>query len=236
MMDSYSGRAGNIEQMHLKRRFIPMKRLYITFAVFSNLYLGNTVLAEEEKQSKREKPVALISPKPAAIAYNSDIEIKVKHDGEQVTVAAEFIVPVAPQQAWAVLTDFEHIPSFNSGVLFSKVISRAGNNVHVWQKGISKYGVLSFSFESIREINLIPFRKIQERMISGSMQKMEETTQLLPEGNHTRITYQAVFIPGMRVPPLLGNVFIKHEAREQFEQLANEIVRRQQTNIAGHGP
>src|SRR5690242_4466244 len=118
-----SGRSRDIEQTHLNWELIPMKRLYITFAVFFNLYLGNTVLAEEEKQSKKEKPVALVSPKPAAVA-NSDIEIKVKHDGEQVTVAAEFIVPVTPQQAWAVLTDFENIPSFNSGVLLSKVTSR----------------------------------------------------------------------------------------------------------------
>jgi carbon monoxide dehydrogenase subunit G len=212
-----------------------MKRLYITFAVFFNLLAGNTALAEEEKQ-KHEKTSAMISVKQAATAYNSDIAVKVKHDSEQVTVDVEFIVPVVPQQAWAVLTDFENLPSFNAGVLASKVTSRTGNSLHVWQKGVSKYGILSFSFESIREISLTPFRRIHERMISGSMRKMEETTELLSEGSRTRIAYHAVFIPGMRVPPLLGNVFIKHEAREQFQQLANEIIRRQQTNIAGHEP
>ncbi len=212
-----------------------MKRLYITFAVFFNLFVGNTVLAEEEKQ-KYEKTPALIPVKQAAISYNNDIAVKVKHDSEQVTVDVEFVVPVVPQQAWAVLTDFENLPSFNTGVLASRVTSRAGNSLHVWQKAISKYGILSFAFESIREINLTPFTRIKERMISGSMRKMEETTELSPEGSHTRIAYHAVFIPGMRVPPLLGNVFIKHQAREQFQQLANEIIRRQQMNIAGHEP
>src|SRR5690242_16188512 len=212
-----------------------MKRLYITFAVFFNVLAVNTAFAEEEKQ-KYEKTSALISVKEAPRAYNSEIAVKVKHDSEQVTVDVEFIVPVVPQQAWAVLTDFENLASFNAGVLASKVTSRTGNSLHVWQKGISKYGILSFSFESIREINLTPFRRIQERMISGSMRKMEETTELLSEGSHTRIAYHAVFIPGMRVPPLLGNVFIKHEAREQFQQLANEIIRRQRLNIAGHEP
>jgi carbon monoxide dehydrogenase subunit G len=212
-----------------------MKRLYITFAVFFNLLVGNTALAEEEKQ-KHEKTSALVSARQATTAYNSDIAVKVKHDSEQVIVDVEFIVPVVPQQAWAVLTDFENLPSFNAGVLSSKVTSRTGNSLHVWQKGVSKYGIVSFSFESIREINLTPFRRIHERMISGSMRKMEETTELLSEGSRTRIAYHAVFIPGMRVPPLLGNAFIKHEAREQFKQLANEIVRRQQTNIAGHEP
>jgi carbon monoxide dehydrogenase subunit G len=212
-----------------------MKRLCITFAVFFNLFVGNMVLAEEEKQ-KHEKIPTLISVKQAATAYNDDIAVKVKHDSEQVTVDVEFIVPVVPQQAWAVLTDFENLASFNAGVLSSKITSRTGNSLHVWQKGISKYGILSFSFESIREINLTPFKRIQERMISGSMRKMEETTELLSEGSHTRIAYHAVFIPGMKVPPLLGNVFIKHEAREQFQQLANEIIRRQRLNIAGHEP
>jgi hypothetical protein len=30
----------------------------------------------------------------------------------------------------------------------------------------------------------------------------------------------------MWVPPVVGNVFIKHEAQEQFQQIVNEIVRR----------
>ena len=113
---------------------IPMKRLYITFAFFFNLFLGNTVLAEEEKQSKNEKASALIPVKQATIPFDSNIEVKVQHHGEQITVDAAFVVPVVPQQAWAVLTDFENIPSFNSGVLSSKVIGRTGNSLHVWQK------------------------------------------------------------------------------------------------------
>ncbi|HEX8873724.1 MAG TPA: SRPBCC family protein [Nitrosospira sp.] len=213
-----------------------MKRLHITFAVFLNLFLGNTVLAEDGKQSGNEKvPVPLLA-KRDTVPYNDDIQVEVSNDGEQITVEAAFVVPVAPRQAWAVLTDFENIPSFNSGVLSSKITGRKGNNLYVRQKGISKYGVLSFSFESVREIHLIPLKKIQERMISGSMRKMEETTQLSPEGKRTRITYHAVFIPGMWVPPLLGNVFIKHEARGQFQQLINEIIRRQRVNMADHEP
>jgi hypothetical protein len=63
-------------------------------------------------------------------------------------------------------------------------------------------------------------------MLSGSMRKMEETTQFLPEGNHTRIIYHADIVPGMWVPPMVGNMFIKHEAHEQFQQIVDEIIRR----------
>jgi len=169
----------------------------------------------------------VVGARQTAALYYDDIEVSVRHDGEQITIEASFIVPVVPRQAWAVLTDFESLPYFNPGIVASKVTERTGNTLQVWQKGVSKYGFLSFSYESLREIQLIPFSKIHERMLSGTMRKMEETTRLSPKGRHTRITYHAVIIPDVWVSPALGSVFIKQEAREQFQQLANEIVRRQ---------
>ena len=164
------------------------------------------------------------------------ISIRVRNDGEQISIDASFMVPVAPEQAWAVLTDFDNIPNFNRGVLSSKVTARTGNRVHVSQKAATKYGFLTFSYDSTREIDLVPFSKIQERMITGSMRKLEETTQLFPEGEHTRITYNAVFIPGNWIPPMVGNAFIKHEAREQFTELVNEMIRRNQVKVASREP
>lgn len=197
-----------------------------------NLFLGNAVLAGDEMRTSRV-------PSPASSsAWNGDarpaknLAVRVRNDGEQITVEATFVVPVLPEQAWAVITDFDNIPNFNSGVVASKVTSRTGNRVWVSQKAATKYGFLTFSYDSKREIDLFPFSKIQERMTSGSMRKMEETTQLSPEGDQTRITYHAVFIPGTWIPPMVGNAFIKHEAREQFTELISEIIRRNGIKIA----
>jgi carbon monoxide dehydrogenase subunit G len=159
---------------------------------------------------------------------DKNIHVKVRNDGEQVRLDATFIVPVSPQQAWLVFTDFDNIPNFVSGVVASKVNDRYGNRLRVSQKGVTRYGFIGFSFETVREVNLLPFQRIHERMLSGSMRKMEETTQFLPEGNYTRVIYHADIIPGMWIPPVVGNVFIKHEAREQFQQIMNEIIRRKQ--------
>ncbi|SEO66800.1 SRPBCC family protein [Nitrosovibrio sp. Nv6] len=210
-----------------------MTKLQITFAaVLLNLFLGGPVLAEEEKKARSEKTPTLNPVRQVMDPHDKNIAINIQNDGEQIVVDANFIVPVVPQQAWAVLTDFDNIPKFNSSVLFSKVTDRTGNNVHVSQKGVTKYGFFTFSFESVREINLLPFRKIEERMISGSMRKMEETTQLLPEGNETRISYHAVFVPGVGVPPGIAKVFIKREAQDQFQAIVGEIIRRKQMNVA----
>jgi carbon monoxide dehydrogenase subunit G len=211
-----------------------MRRFEITcVAVFINLFLGNVVLAENVKRASMVTASASNSTRNGDALSTKNIAVRVRNDGEQITLDATFIAPVLPEQAWAVLTDFDNIPNFNRGVVFSKVTGRTGNRVWVSQKAVTKYGFLTFSYDSKREVELFPFSKIQERMTSGSMRKMEETTQLSPEGDQTRITYHAVLIPGNWIPPMVGNAFIKHEAREQFAELVTEMIRRNQTKMAG---
>ncbi|WON75501.1 SRPBCC family protein [Nitrosospira sp. Is2] len=214
-----------------------MKRFEITCAaVLINLFLGNAVVAGDETRTGRVSAPASISSRNSDALPAKNIAVRVRNDGEQITVEATFVVPILPEQAWAVLTDFDNIPNFNSGVISSRVTGRTGNRVWVSQKGATKYGFLTFSYDSKREIDLFPFSKIQERLTSGSMRKLEETTQLTPEGDQTRITYHAVFIPGTWIPPMVGNAFIKHEAREQFAELVNEMIRRNQVKIASREP
>lgn len=163
---------------------------------------------------------------PTSGSSNKEIEVKVRHDGGRIVIYVTFLVPVMPQQAWAVLTDFDNIPSFISGVQFSKVISRTGNNLYVSQRGITKYGFLSYTFDSVGEVNLSPFNKIHERMVSGSLHEMEETTTLLQESNQTRINYHADIVPGHWIPGFAGKFFIENDARERFLQMKNEMIRR----------
>jgi carbon monoxide dehydrogenase subunit G len=210
----------------------PIYKIHIVHgALLLSLFTGDS-FAGGETYPRKEKAVlngdsgSLSGAAESFEAPDKNIYVKVRNDGEQVRLDATFIVPVSPQQAWLVFTDFDNIPNFMSGVVASKVNDRLGNRLRVSQKGVTRYGFIDFSFETIREVNLFPFQRIHERMLSGSMRKMEETTQFLPEGNYTRIIYHADIIPGMWVPPVVGNVFIKHEAQEQFQQIVNEIVRR----------
>ena len=207
-----------------------MNKLQLTFAaILLNFFLGDSIWAQEEGEwPKTEKVHVLNSAKQVLEPDYRDIMVEVQNEGDHIIIDASFVVPVAPQQAWAVLTDFENVPQFNPGVLSSRVTRRADNHCHVSQKSITKYGFMAFPLESVREVKLVPFEKIHERMISGDMRKLEETTQLLPERNQTRIIYHAVLVPGIWIPPTVGDVFIKQETREQFQTVINEIVRRKQ--------
>ena len=163
---------------------------------------------------------------PVSGSSNEEIEVKVQHDSGHIIIYVTFLVPVMPQQAWAALTDFDNIASFISDVQFSKVISKTGNTLHVSQRGITKYGFLSYTFDSVGEVNLSPFNRIHERMINGSMREMEETTTLLQTGNQTRVNYHADIVPGHWIPGFVGKFFIEEDARERFRQMRNEIIRR----------
>ena len=163
--------------------------------------------------------------------HDKDIEVKVAIDGEDVIIDVAFSVQVTPQKAWEVLTDFDHMAEFVSNLQFSKIIDSSKNTLYVSQKGVAKHALITFPFESVREIRLTPVEKIRSRLLSGSMRKLEGMTRLFPEGDHTRITYHSDTFPGVWIPPIVGKSFIEHETREQFQEMRDEMLRRKQLNV-----
>lgn len=170
-------------------------------------------------------PAAQADPAPAPA---EDIKVVVQTKGDELHVDAEFPVPATPQETWAVLTDFEHMAEIVSNLQVSNVLARSDDTVRVAQKGKAPYGILSFAFDTVREIRLTPYEKIRSRLISGSMKKLEGTTELIPDGNGTRVVYRSVSVPNAWIPPLIGPAFIERETREQFREMRKEILRRKQ--------
>lgn len=155
-----------------------------------------------------------------------DIEVKVKTAGENVIVDVTFTVPATRQEVWAVLTDFDHMADFVSNLKESKVVSVSGNTLTIFQRGAATYGPVSYPFESTREIRLMPFHEIRTHLVSGSMRKMEGITHLVDESGQTRVINHADTIPELWIPWAVGQLFLKHEMREQFNETRNEIIRR----------
>lgn len=223
------------------------KQLFLVYFLFTPLisFSGETESVVLKDKVIKNNPIGTkqnISAYKDIKSHNTDIEITIQIDGEQIIVDATFKVPVKPQLVWETLTDFDNIPKFISSVHSSKVISRTENILYASQVSIIKVGFFTFSFESLRQINLFPFWKIRERMIRGDMRKMEETTQLLLEGDHTRIAYHASIVPNMStmkvfrwVQNFIGQVFIEDEAREQFQEIIKEILRREKENKLSTG-
>lgn len=166
---------------------------------------------------------------PVALAHDApeqEVVVSVQRESGMFTVDATMFVPIAPQEAWLVLTDFDHFADFVPNLQISRTISKPGEPILIEQKGRARYGILSFSFESVREIELLPNETIKSRLIKGNMKKMETLTRLTAEGGGTRIHYHNDAVPDFWVPPLIGPAFIRHETAEQFNAIIREMRRR----------
>jgi len=168
--------------------------------------------------------LALCCSIPAALGSETeaepDIIVSVHKNGDALVVDVNFSVAASQQEAWGVLTDFDHMSEFISNLQSSKVVHRSGNKLQVEQVGKASRGLFSFAFESVREIELTPHSAIRSRLLSGNMQKISS------EGGATRVQFHGESIPSIWVPPVVGAKFIGSEVREQFREMRAEILKR----------
>lgn len=152
--------------------------------------------------------------------------IDVTYDGETYVLNAVMFAPVAQAIAWDVLTDFDHQAQWVPNVSESKVLKREGNTVTIAQRGVAKYGVVSFPYDTERKLDLKPQGAINSLQVKGSLRRVASTMVLEPEGKGTRLTYHLEIVPSLLASALLSKAFVAQEIGEQFEAIIGEMVRR----------
>src|SRR5674476_891632 len=75
------------------------------------------------------------------------IDVDVRMQGNEAIVDVNFHVRVPPQEAWAVMTDYDHATSFISKLEKSVILSRTDEMLLVSQKGTMGYGPFSVTLE-----------------------------------------------------------------------------------------
>ncbi len=158
-----------------------------------------------------------------------EVKVEITRGEEtQISVDALMFAPVSPQEAWAVLTDYEHFADFVPNMLVSRIVSKPGEPLRVEQKGKARFALLSFSYESLREFELLAPDTIKSRVLKGNMKRMETVTRITPENGGARIHYHNDAVPSFWVAPLIGSAFIRHETAEQFSAIIREMLRRKE--------
>lgn len=157
---------------------------------------------------------------------DSAIEVAVRMQDPEVIVDVNFHVPVTPQEAWAVMTDYDHATEFISRLEKSVILARSDGMLLVSQKGRMGYGPFSVLLETVTEIRLTPFEKMQSHLVRGNMKKNAATTRLIADAGGTRVVYHLESIPDVWIPPLIGRALVELETRGRFRQLVDEILRR----------
>jgi hypothetical protein len=172
--------------------------------------------------------MALVALQAAALpaAPSADIAVEVRHVGEEVFVRVDCPVRAPHAIVWGVLTDYQNMAGFVTNLKVSELRARDGDILQVYQRGSAQRGLLSFTFENLREIHLVPQREIRSRLISGTLKSSEFTTRVVDDGNEVHILNSGRFVPEVWVPPIIGPAVIEAETRKQFEEIRTEILRR----------
>jgi hypothetical protein len=163
----------------------------------------------------------------AVAPESQDIAVAIQRDGDAFVVDVDFTVHATAQEAWNVMTDYDHMAQFISNVSMSRIVRRANDSLEVAQATHLQVGLFDFKFDTVREIEFVPLQEIRSNLIRGDMKASAFTTRFAAEGEATRITNHGRFIPDRWIPPLIGTLFLEAETRKQFAEFRAEIVRRQ---------
>jgi len=164
---------------------------------------------------------------------DQDIVVEVRKDGQNIAVDVDCPVDAPWPVVWEVLTDYDRMAHFISGLDYSGIDSRADNVLRVHQKGKASRGILSIEFDNVREIELVPYREIRSRMISGDLKASVFTTLIVDVGQRVHIVNSGHYTPKMWIPPFIGPALIEAETQKQFGEIRAEILRR---NALVHPP
>ena len=87
----------------------------------------------------------------------------------------------------------------------SRVMSRDGNRLRVMQKGRASRGPLSFSFENVRDVQLVPPTEIHTQLVSGTLRDARSVTRLVRTPTGSMLHNHGEYTPGPLGIGRLGN-------------------------------
>jgi ribosome-associated toxin RatA of RatAB toxin-antitoxin module len=169
-------------------------------------------------------PVALLFL--AASCAAQQIEVRVERNGDAVVVDVDAQMPGSLRDAWAVFTDYENMASFISNLTASKVLAKKDHSLEVMQAGSTQVGFMTFGFQAVRAVELVPMHEIRSSLVSGDFKAYTSTTSLSPAGGGTRVRHHGEYVPKSWLPPLVGPAIIERETKKQYREFAAEIERR----------
>src|SRR3989338_2297696 len=97
-----------------------------------------------------------------AIARDVEISISMNRQNSIYQLIANFKSQVSPEKVWGILTGYEQFPSFIHQIVTSKIISKDGKKMWLYQEGQETvFFFINLRFRVLLEITELPFEKIE---------------------------------------------------------------------------
>jgi hypothetical protein len=161
-----------------------------------------------------------------AAAQSPIKSLDVQYDGETYVATVVMFAPVAPAVAWDVLVDFDHMANWIPNVRESAIVKRDDRAMTIEQRGVARFGGLSFPYTTVREIVATPQTTIKSTQVKGSMKRLQSLMTLAPEGDGTKMQYRLEMVPNLIAGSVLSKDFVRGEIEEQFTAIVGEMQKR----------
>jgi hypothetical protein len=83
-----------------------------------------------------------------------------------------------------------------------------------------------FGLSEDNVIELVPYREIRSRLISGDLKASDLVTRIVEVAARVHIVNSGRYTPNIWVPPIVGPALIESEMQKQFGEIRSEILRR----------
>jgi uncharacterized protein YndB with AHSA1/START domain len=155
-----------------------------------------------------------------------DIHVTVSRKGSAIDIHARMRVAASPEQVWQVLTDYDHMAAFTPGLEKSSAQPIGPNRLRVEQSGKLRFAIFSIPYQSVREVELEPYREVRSRAVAGTIRSGSALTLLKQQDGVTTVDYESNSVPAVRLPFGLGLGMVAERTRDQFQRLREEVARR----------
>ena len=129
--------------------------------------------------------------------------------------------------AWAVLTDYAHIPAYVNSIKHSVVLRSGGDSLRVHQVATVGVFPVRFTARVTLAVNEEPERRIEFIDVLGEdFFRYAGSWSLRADSTTTLVQYSLLAIPRSNVPAWLGRSMMSHSVADLLLQVHREIERR----------
>jgi ribosome-associated toxin RatA of RatAB toxin-antitoxin module len=143
-----------------------------------------------------------------------------------VEVHAHALIDASHDTVWRTLTDYDHLGEFIPGMKRSRVIGRRGATAVIEQHGAARFLFLSFPLDVTIESTARPPDAIDVHLVKGNLRRLEGGYRLRQAApGRIELRWNGLVEPDA-LPPLLGELVMRANIRDQFTGMVREIERR----------
>jgi hypothetical protein len=160
----------------------------------------------------------LAGPSPACAAREGPLVVA-RH-GAAYGITFEAVLDAAPRQVYAVLSDYARLGELSPAIVSVRVApTPGGRGVRVRSVLKSCIWVFCRSVVEVQDVVARDGRTIVGRIVPGlgDFERGWTVWRVTALGEHTRVRYEASFVPAFWVPPLIGPWVIGHSLRADFD-------------------